>query len=214
MSINSRVTIYGFSSEEITFGNVTRKISPIKLNEDLSNFEECIRITLRKLKQIRAQHRKAKALKIKNNLTYINQRKKKRTFEEGQVILYKNVHISRGAGTSRILYKPGVIVETLLSGTHCCIQSLISGRILKYSYSYLKPFKDLSQLSRISLPREWQEKIRNVLSDNIGEEVGSDSVMEVTSGDEDDQLFGGVMGGSQESLITIQGDESSSDSEG
>ena len=130
------------------------------------------------------------------------------------MILYKNVHISRGAGTSRILYKPGVIVETLLSGTHCCIQSLVSGRILKYSYSYLKPFKDLSQLSRISLPREWQEKIRNVLSDNIGEEVGTDSVMEVTSGDEDDQLFGGVMGGSQESLITIQGDESSSDSEG
>ena len=72
----------------------------------------------------------------------------------------------------------------------------------------------MSQLSRISLPREWQEKIRNVLSNNIGEEVGTDSVMEVTSGDEDDQLFGGVMGGSQESLITIQGDESSSDSEG
>ena len=129
------------------------------------------------------------------------------------MVLYKNVHINRGAGTSRVLYKPGVIVETLLSGTHCCIQSLISRRILKYSYSYLKPFKDLSQLSRIALPNAWQEKIREVLSDNVGDEVGSDSVMEVTSGDEDEEPFGGTMGGSQESLITIQGDESNSDSE-
>ena len=89
--------------------------------------------------------------------------------------------------TDRILYKPGIIIENLPSGTHCYIQSLVSNKILKYSFQYLKPVKDLSRLSRLALPLEWQklivEKIPNYLSSleeglNVSEDTTDEEVIQ------------------------------------
>ena len=61
--------------------------------------------------------------------------------------------------TSKILYQPAIILEVLPSKAYAYIQSLVTKRILKYSFSYLKKIKDLNQLSRLSLPEDWQRLI-------------------------------------------------------
>ena len=75
-AINSRVLSYGYSSEELTFYNTIRKLSPIELRDDYSNYEIYIRGILTKVKEIRRQHVKAKTNKIQSNLNYINKRRK------------------------------------------------------------------------------------------------------------------------------------------
>ena len=111
-------------------------------------------------------------------------------------------------GVNRILYKPCIIIENLQSGTHCYIQSLVSNRILKYSYQYLKPIRSLNSLSKIQLPLDWQRKIREALKTRGKTRSGG-------SPDGDDDTSGGEVDlapigfGSQESLFSIQGDNSS-----
>ena len=122
--------------------------------------------------------------------------------------LYRNVHLQRGMGSSRILYKPCVIIENLHSGTHCFIQSLVSNRILKYSYQYLKPVRSLSSLSKINLPLDWEKKVREALRMvNVAKGKKSPEPEQETSGSEVD--LAPIRFGSQESLFLIQGDASS-----
>ena len=122
--------------------------------------------------------------------------------------LYRNVHLQKGMGSSRILYKPCVIIENLHSGTHCFIQSLVSNRILKYSYQYLKPVRSLSSLSKINLPLDWEKKVREALRmANVAKGQKSPEPEQETSSSEVDLAPIGF--GSQESLFSIQGDASS-----
>ena len=209
-AINSRILSYGFSSEELTFYNTIRKLSPIELGNDYANYETYIKDVFTKIREIRKQHVKAKTNKIRSNLNYINKRRKNRKFEVGSLCFYKNLRVQKGMSIDRILYKPGIIIENLPSGTHCYIQSLVSNKILKYSFQYLKPVKDLSRLSRLALPLEWQklivEKIPNYLS-NLEE----DSDVSENTTDEDVIQGPHGFGSSQESLISIRLDRDSSE---
>ena len=122
--------------------------------------------------------------------------------------LYRNVHLQKGMGSSRNLYKPCVIIQNLHSGTHCFIQSLVSNRILKYSYQFLKPVRSLSSLSKINLPLDWEKKIREALRmANIAKVQKAPEPEQETSGNEVDLAPIGFRG--QESLFSIQGDASS-----
>ena len=201
-SINARTTIYGYSPEMLTYYNVSRNISPIKLHVDFSNFREYVENVRENIDRMRRQFTKAKIEKIKSNLFYINKRRKPRKFDEGTVCLYKNVHLERGMGSNRILYKPCIVIENLRSGTHCFIQSLVSNRILKYSYQYLKPIRNLNSLSRLSLPLDWQEKIREAMKSDVGSIKISDNEYETSSEDVGNEPIG--YGSSQESLFSIQ----------
>ena len=206
-AINSRITIYGYSSEFLTYFNISRNISPIKLHVDFENYRAYIEDVQEKIGKIRKQFAKAKREKIKSNLFYINKRRRPGAFEEGCVCLYRNVHLQKQAGTNRILYKPCIVIENLPSGTHCFIQSLVSNRILKYSYQYLKKINNLNSLSRISLPLGWHEKIREALSKGANY-VGESNDDSETTADEID--VGPIsFGSSQESLFSIQRDEES-----
>ena len=125
-ALNSRPTIYsGYSPEMLTYFHTARKFSPIKLHDNFANYEEYIQDVKKKIEKARNQFIKSKREKIRTNLFYINKHRKPRAFEEGSVCLYRNVHLQKGMGSSRILYKPCVIIENLHSGTHCFIQSLV-----------------------------------------------------------------------------------------
>ena len=131
-SLNARPTIYfGYSPEKLTFFNESRKISPISLQANFANYKEYIGDVAKRIEIARRQFAKAKTDKIKSNLFYINKHKKPRRFPEGSVCFYRNIHLQKGMGSNRILYKPCVVIENLPSGTHCYIQSLVSNRILK-----------------------------------------------------------------------------------
>ena len=86
----------------------------------------------------------------------------------------------------------------------------MSNKILKYSFQYLKPVKDLSRLSRLALTLEWQrlivEKIPNYLS-------SVEESLDVSENTTDEEVIQGPhgFGSSQESLITIRLDRDSSE---
>ena len=208
-AINSRITIYGYSSEFLTYFNTSRNISPIKVHSDFANYQEYIEDVRQQIEKIRSQFAKAKRDKIKSNLYYINKRRKPRIFEEGCVCLYRNIHLQKQMGTNRILYKPCIVIENLPSGTHCFIQSLVSNRILKYSYQYLKPIKSLNALSRISLPLEWQEKIREAMNRGNMTVETSENDPETSTDDLDIGPIGFGSQESQESLFSIRSDNDS-----
>ena len=62
-SINSRITIFGYSPEEILFFNTTRKISPIQMDSNFSNVQEFVRNLSSRLKIAWAQFIKDKSMK-------------------------------------------------------------------------------------------------------------------------------------------------------
>ena len=60
-SLNSRPTIYsGYSPERLTYFNIARKISPIKLHDNFDNYEEYIRDVHNRIELARRQFIKAK----------------------------------------------------------------------------------------------------------------------------------------------------------
>ena len=122
--------------------------------------------------------------------------------------LYRNIHLQNGMGSNRILYKPCIIIENLQSGTHCFIQSLVSNRILKYSYQYLKAIRSLNSLSRMLLSLEWQTKINDAVSTSRRPKSGDNSEEEFASFSAEAGLAP-IGFGSQESLFSIQDDNSS-----
>ena len=65
--------------------------------------------------------------------------------------------------------------------TRCVIQSLVSKRILKYNFSYLRP---LVTGRFNSLPQGWREKVREQLAGQEYLEVGTDGEKDT---DEDTQ---------------------------
>ena len=72
--------------------------------------------------------------------------------------------------------------------------------------------KNLSSLSNIPLPVEWQRKVMDALGQASDETRNSDSIIEVSSGEE--EPFGPLgFGSSQESRFSVHGEGSSSEIE-
>ena len=65
-SLNSRPTIYsGYSPERLTYFNIARKISPIKLQDNFDNYEEYIHDVHNRIELARRQFIKAKKKRLK-----------------------------------------------------------------------------------------------------------------------------------------------------
>ena len=122
-----------------------------------------------------------KSKKSKDNLYYINRRRKARDFSAGDVVMYKFLHLQKGSSTQKVLYHPAVITYIYPSNTHCDIQSLVTDRKLKYSFTYLKPFKELSSSMKYTLPTSWQQKIKEKLSMNGENQIESNHSSEMDS---------------------------------
>ena len=114
------------------------------------------------------------------------------------------VHIptfKKEVSTSKVLYQPVIILEVLPSKVHAYIQSLVTKRILKYSFSYLKKIKDLNQLSRLSLPEEWQRLISDATHQKQVRTPRRMSESENYSSSDENENVGHLgFGGSQEDL--------------
>ena len=131
------------------------------------------------------EHRKIflrnKSKKSRDNMYYINKRRKALDFSTGYVVMYKFLHLQKVCSTQKVLYHPAVITYIYPSNTHCDIQSLVTDRKLKYSFTYLKPFKELSNSMRYTLPTSWQQKIKEKLSINGENQVESNHSSEMDS---------------------------------
>ena len=108
---------------------------------------------------MRADNLKQKTTKIKQNLQYIIRNKRPWKFEQDKIVFYRFFHLQRKEATNHILYRLAIVLEVLSSGAYAYIHSLITTKVLKYSFLYLKKLKDLNQISRLSLPVGLQQRI-------------------------------------------------------
>ena len=190
------------------FGATTRNIAPICIDENYSNPREYVESMIKRVEEIRAQYIKRKARKARSNLHYLNKTRRGRTFAEGDVVLYKNVHLQKSSSTSKILYKPAIITEILPSKVHANIQSLVTSKILKYSFLYLKKINKMSQVSEIPLPMEWQRRLIEAIRRKDEHDEEEESLIETSSDDIDemDETSDLGFGDSQESIQRSQED--------
>ena len=71
------------------------------------------------------------------------------------MVLYKNVRLE-GLKASRCIYTPGIILEVNESKNNCSIQSIITNRIVKYNFSFLKK---VTKPIFYKLPSSWKGPI-------------------------------------------------------
>ena len=112
---------------------------------------------------------------------YMTKRRKARDFSAGDVVMYKFLHLQKESSTQKVLYHPAVITYIYTSNTQCNIQSLVTDRKLKYSFTYLKHFNELSSSMRYTLATSWQQKIKENLSINGENQVESNHSSEMDS---------------------------------
>ena len=108
-----------------------------------------------KLSIIRKEHIKRKLDRIDRNLFYINKKRINKKFKAGDLILYQNVRL-QGQKASRCIYTPGIILEINKSGNSANIQSLITKRIIKYNFSFIKK---ITKPLFYKLPPTWKKLI-------------------------------------------------------
>ena len=125
------------------------------LHRNYSNAQEYTDKLKTYVEKIRKEHKRKKEQKIRSNLTYINKKRVNKVFQPGDIVLLQNLHLTANRGV-KAASTPGVVLEICSSGKSALVQSLLTSRVVKYSFSYLKK---MTKPMFAQLPELWQRKV-------------------------------------------------------
>ena len=122
---------------------------------DFSNKKEYFEKFKPHVDKIRSQFKKKKEQRIKSNLLYINKKRGKKNFIVGDLVILQSLHLTAGRGM-RAIGAPGIILDICKSGRSALVENILTNRIAKYNYSYLRRITT-PILTR--LPDNWKSEI-------------------------------------------------------
>ena len=136
-SINNTVMTYGYSPNQLAFGEDNMPQELLSLNRDYSNVNEYMERLTHYVERIRKEHKKRKERRIRSNLAYINKKRLNKNLAVRDIVLLQNLHLSPNRGM-KAAGTPGIILDVCKSGNSALVQSLLTMRVVKYSFTYLK----------------------------------------------------------------------------
>ena len=148
-SINLTCTTFGVSPTQVMFGEELLPSGELlELNMDYSNTKEYFEQLKPYVDRIRSQFKKKKENRIKYNLSYINKKRSKKDFIVGDLVTLQSLHQAVARGM-RAIGAPGIILDICKSGKSALVENILTNRIVKYNFSYLKrPILERFQINR------------------------------------------------------------------
>ena len=128
---------YGYSPNQLAFGEDNMPQELLSLNRDYSNVNEYMERLTHYVERIRKEHKKRKERRIRSNLAYINKKRLNKNLAVRDIVLLQNLHLSPNRGM-KAAGTPGIILDVCKSGNSALVQSLLTMRVVKYSFTYLK----------------------------------------------------------------------------
>jgi hypothetical protein len=138
---NRSIGIYGFSPEEIIFGNKNpSKIDLLSITEPTSSIQEYMSHILDKAQKLRDEARQHMANKKKSNQTFKNQNRILKTFELGSLVLHKQMQVSTGTSSKwKPIFKgPYVIIKLNDDKCTAIIEHLYDGSLVKSHFTNMQ----------------------------------------------------------------------------
>jgi len=139
-SHNKSIGIYGYSAEELMFGQ--RNPSPADILSIQENYDhnEFIDKVFRKAEDIRREGRKRMEAKAKLNRSYKNKTKTLKEFEIGALVLHKQLQASTGTASKyKPLYTgPYTILKLNTDGCTAILEHLQTGRMIKAHFTNMQ----------------------------------------------------------------------------
>ena len=158
-SINNTTNSFGLSASMVTFGEeLLPQGSLLKLDPDYSNTKEYFEQMKPHVDKIRAYYKRRKDQRILSNLLYLNKRKRKKELVVGDVVIIQSLHLTAGRGV-RATGSPGIILDICSSKKSALVENLLTGRIVKYNFSYLRR---LTKPLFAKLPDNWKREIEKL----------------------------------------------------
>ena len=148
---------FGYSPNQLTFAEDNKGPEQLlTVRRDFSNTKEYMEKLRPYVDKIRCEHKKRKDNRIRSNLSYINKKRSQKNLAVNDVVLLQNLHLSAGRGMKAIA-SPGIIIDVCKSGNAALVQSLLTERVVKYNFTYLKK---ITKPLFAQLPETWQIKVR------------------------------------------------------
>jgi ribosomal protein L21E len=184
-SHNKSTGIYGYSSEELMFGNkIPSRIDILNFNSPNFNMQGYIDHVMPIAEEMRREARKRMDQKAEKNRTFKNKNKRLKKFDIGDMVVHKQLQVSTGMNSKyRPLYTgPYTIVQLNKDGSTAILEHMKTGRMIKGHFTNMQYLYYAPELNRIN-----EEKLKK-LTDDMGTEyiVGtkdtiSDQVPETTT---------------------------------
>jgi hypothetical protein len=152
-SHNKSIGIYGYSAEELMFGQRNpSNIDVLSIHDNYNNSQEFIQKVFDKAELMRKEGRKRMEAKAKLNRSYKNKTKILKNFEIGALVLHKQLQASTGiASKYKPLYTgPYTILKINKDNCTAILEHLQTGRIIKAHFTNMQYLYYMPEISRLS----------------------------------------------------------------
>ncbi len=164
---NGSIGIYGFAPEEIMFGHRnSNRTDLLQIIPTKSTEKEYIEHILNKAKQARDEVRKNMEVKKKQSQTFKNKDRILKTFEQGSLVMHRQLQVSTGTSSKwKPLYKgPYVIIKLNKDLSTAIIEHLYDGRLVKAHFTNLERLE--WNPTTIRFKEDYNERIKQLFNTN------------------------------------------------
>lgn len=170
-SHNKSIGIYGYSAEELMFGQRNpSNIDILSIQDNVNNSREFIQKVFDKAEKMRQDGRKRMDAKAKLNRSYKNKTKILKEFEIGALVLHKQLQASTGTASKyRPLYTgPYTIIKINKDQCTAILEHLHTGRLIKAHFTNMQYLYYMPEINKLSndFDKEFFDKLQNKYSLN------------------------------------------------
>lgn len=142
-SLNANINKYGFSSEEILFGNKIAKNDLLSFSTQTTNFDDYVKKLTDHISNIAATYSQKREKAKDESRKYANSNKESKIFHEQQLVVYKNSKLTEicGKGMKHKYIGPYIIIKINPDNYTAIIQNIHNNSQVKAHFSHLMPIK-------------------------------------------------------------------------
>jgi hypothetical protein len=162
-SINKTTTTYGYSPEEVMFGNITpSRLDLLQITEKPQTQEEYLDMIKDNFAEISQRVETLRAANRQATEQYKNQHRRTRQFFEGDIVYMRNVVISNHGALS-CKFRGPYLVRRVSDHEHTAvIEDLVTGITTKHHYNHLKLMNDPN--FEASINSNWDKDLRDIIA--------------------------------------------------
>jgi hypothetical protein len=158
-AINSTVSVYNYSPEEIFFGDVIAKpTDPLLISAAATTPEEYIAVVKRNLATIHANVAEARARAREQNELFLNSRSKERRFTPGQLVFCHSTIIAGQSGLIARKRGPYIVEEISTHGQTAHLREISTGKCVKRHFMHMVPMEEARMSPKLN--SDWDRELR------------------------------------------------------
>jgi hypothetical protein len=143
-ALNSSINTYGYTPEQIMFGNKnTKDYILLDIPDTHKSPEDTITKLIDQAHTFRENYNKNKHKKEESNLTFRNKELQSKNFSKGDLVLHRQLQVSTGTATKwKPIYTGPFTIISLQPNDHTATcQNLQTGKIIKCHFSNLEHYR-------------------------------------------------------------------------